>query len=460
MPDLILNAGPPHEKQMELRSLLFDRRDATSGDTVWTAHGVAGRGGGKTKNAVFLLCESGLVINPGRPHYYSAPTNDDLRRIFIRTWEQTVPRWLYKLNKVDKTIILLPTGTVIDLISRQSTTGSRNYDPAKGKEWAGGIDDELPQDTGPDGWNDLHLCIRDPRAARRWHASISTPKIGWYKNLVMDGDDPHVHWTSWDNPYLPEGWADAQAARLDQQTADEQLRGLWVAKTGLCWPSWSDEDWPAGNIHHAAFDKTRPFYLGIDLGGGSSAYQIVQQHIAANAFGQRAYNGAVDVVVAEWTPNRKGLDKVLPEVQERYGVPQVVVVGQDVTHPGALSAEKPEMFIRQFWGPGVQIMTPTGDVFHKDVQGRILRSMILNTAGERRFCVSKHLESHDGKSRGILNVMREDVWPAVGVKDFFLKDKRTAGGRALEDARDCALYLMACMHSELAQYQPLTKFAA
>jgi hypothetical protein len=112
-----------------------------------------------------------------------------------------------------------------------------------------------------------------------------------------------------------------------------------------------------------------------------------------------------------------------------------------------------------FQALGWDYEVPTGIHFSKDFQRQSADALIYNNAGERRFCVAvKDAPDRDGqyriaaqhygegKTRGLLNVMRNDTYPDPKEKGVFTKDKGKLGVNALEDDRDAFLYWVVCSH--------------
>lgn len=148
--------------------------------------------------------------------------------------------------------------------------------------------------------------------------------------------------------------------------------------------------------------------------------------------------GNVLVAVAESTPSKTGAWAALADLIARFGKPLRCYIGADYRTPGN-SGDTAEMaFVQR----GVRAEPITGWQAAKDVQGQHAAAQLCNTAGERRFCVSKDLISLQPRAgRGIVEVMEGDVWPEPGsARDYFLKDK--GSGIGIEDMRDAWLYLL------------------
>jgi hypothetical protein len=126
-----------------------------------------------------------------------------------------------------------------------------------------------------------------------------------------------------------------------------------------------------------------------------------------------------------------------------------VYIGSDVNHRGLDSDPIARLFVQLGW----PYKYPKGKLSSKELQRQVCSSLILNQAGERRFVVGASKDKNGiytmakqhygrGKSRGILNVMRNDTFPDPSSHEVFRKDKREAGVNALEDDRDALLYGM------------------
>jgi hypothetical protein len=422
---------PRHEPQCEFLKLLDLR---VPGHLI--AHAVAGRAGGKSLLAVLWMLYSCLVVNPGCVHLWTEPTYQDCFDVFKRIWDSVVPKELYTWNLSHMSVTLF-NGSVIDVRSRQ--IANQKKDPFQGPEYAGMVWDEARKDPNQNVWDLALAAVRCPKAQQLWAITVSTPRRStqWYYNMVVKGDDHVVTWTSEDNPHLVRGYADTLAKRYSPEKYAQDVLAQWVAQSGRIWRGWSDEPWtpgnnPAGNIHPHKWGDTDHYYtLAVDLGIRSS--WLVIQSV-----------GGVDVVVAEFQPNDEGAQQTLARVDATYGRPMRVIVGSDINTRSIGDASRPARFFRNRWY-GIEFDTPMGNMTDKQWQHDVLSGRILNTKGERRFCVSSSLVSHDDTSRGILDVMQSDQWPerAPRAGEFMPKDKSTTG---LEDTRDAALYFAICKY--------------
>jgi hypothetical protein len=371
------------------------------------------------------MLQSCLEINPGMPHLWTEPTYPDCRDIFLRTWTEIVPPELWEHRKADK-IIQLVNGSTVDYRSRET------LEPFRGPTYAGMLHDELAKDGGRAAW-DLSLpALRHRRARALWCAGTSTPKQGWYSEMITTGAHPWIKWSSYDNPFWSRAILEEIEGEYSHAFARQEIYADFIAQTGRIWSDWVDAEWPHGNLWPSGYNPELPYYLAGDL-GIHSAWLIIQRDVEHD----------VEIVVAEYTPQDEGAEQTLARIDTDYGVPALVVVGRDVNTRSITDARRPIMFVRDRWG-NVPVRVPEGDAADKDWQRFALASRILDGRGRRRFAASANLRSHDRvrqNMRGILDVMRGDTWPdKPGRGEALSKDGR------LEHARDAALYWAVCMH--------------
>jgi hypothetical protein len=208
------------------------------------------------------------------------------------------------------------------------------------------------------------------------------------------------------------------------------------------WTGWKDWDghaetlWPHSNRHWHKHDPNLPTYWGVDLGGAESAWLVVQSVPATDRLGNRVMAGNVLVAVGEATPHQMGAWAAIEQVTRWFGKPARCWIGADYRTPGNAGDTAEMAFVQR----GIHAETITGWRASKDIQGQHAASLLCNTAGERRFCVSTELQSLQAHAaRGIREVMEGDLWPEPGSNSYFLKDK--GSGVGIEDMRDAWLYL-------------------
>jgi hypothetical protein len=271
-----------------------------------------------------------------------------------------------------------------------------------------------------------------------------------------------VYATSYDSPFLNKANLDAMASQMDELTIQQELMGKFVLTTGKQWDTFIEKPWPEGNIlEGVTFDPSLPFFIGADLGGNQSALQVVQYLEPLHPItGQKMFEGKLATIVAEYCPNAMGIEVVIKDLVDRYcegnhltRKPVKVCIGHDVNAKTVVGSSGAEFFTSLGW----QYQHPRGAMFRKAVQRQIARGLILNSNGQRRFCVAANKNKHgqyeiaeqhfgENKQRGILNVMRNDTYDDSAKDDIFVKDKGKAGKNALEDDRDAMLYWMAINH--------------
>lgn len=406
---------------------------------------IAGRGAGKTAAACIKALIAG-VMSPGVVGYITEQTTRDILDTLIPAWMLHVPRGTYELHNTQAGWeARLANGAVIRFRSRQAKNTIADP-PFRGPTAGFLIHDEIALDTRSDVPKISEMMLRDERARVLFADYITTPKTNWFYahmlsqgiaeigkriQITKDGAGAAYYGPTRDNAYNRD--LDARTRDLlSESEAQQELEGWFVARDGLCWSSFVDEDWPRGNrLDDAGFRPGQPYILAVDHGGSDGAWLLLQ------ARGAGRY-----CVVAEYTPSHKPAHEILPGLLARYGKPGRIITGADHVTPGA-SGHTAEWLFAQYGLDGVAERV-TGDRAPKDVQGNRLAWALLNTAGERRLLVSRQLESHHpGPSRGVLDMLRHDAWPDAGYPHTFRKEK--SRGVYHEDSRDALLYFAVTM---------------
>jgi hypothetical protein len=317
----------------------------------------------------------------------------------------------------------------------------------KGINLAWAIDDEAAYKFDEQKYLDIDAAIRVD-TPYRFHDTLSTPKLGPYKDLVESPGHNLVHTTSFENPHLPPDWAENMAAQMGQEYMEQEILGRWVALSGRIWKHWSNEDWPAGNIHRHKHNHREPYFLFFDLGVASSAWLIIQA-VEPIHKGRTLWNhDPVWVVTAEYMPRRDGsVDSILRQIKQDFGQPARVVAGADLTTRSSTDAKTANWFVIRHFGQVPTTPVKGALLGDKEIQHAQLSYGIKDTRDRRRFCASSNIiRPLEGKKRskdkrGIIELMEQDQWPEkVTGMTFLPKEHR------LEHVRDAAMYgAVACM---------------
>jgi hypothetical protein len=236
---------------------------------------------------------------------------------------------------------------------------------------------------------------------------------------------------------------DRLSRNYSKDLVEQELCAQWLDAKGLIWDNFSfaGDDapgllWPKSNIHaHKGINPGFDTILGVDLGAAESAF-VVYQAVPAG----REFPGACLVAVAEWTPSGARLIDILREIKDYLGgvMPAQIWVGHDInTRGGIESTTAYQAFYNIGWGDAIR--THTGSyTFNKPNQHLITSAAICNVAGERRFAISRNLESFHENDRGLRQMLKRDTWPDKGT-EFFRKNKTECSPND-EDIRDAMLY--------------------
>ena len=420
-----------HDRQLEFLRL-FQRQQ----EDVAITHYVGGRRSGKSVIAAFSLFYSATTFNRGLPHLWTSPTNQDCKDTFLRTWEMIVPSHLYTQNKNEQRLYIHNTGgSVIDYRTREVTNTRK--EGFRGPTYAGAVVDEARQDPDETAWSNIQITVSEPRAKQLWMISSSTPKMNWYHDRVVDGNDPIVYGTSYDNPYVSEAVINQIKADNSPEQARQEIFAEWISMADRVWPNADiDNLWPNGNIHPHTYDPDLPFYLSCDI-GLKSAWLIIQ-HV-----------DGVAVVVGEYTPAREDSDTTISKIESDYGSPARVIVGSDWNTGNVMVGKSHATHFRsRGWACQVTPIKPGTMQALKDYQHKAANRLILDSLGRRRFCISQGLISHNPRNKcGIRELFLRDEWPEkIRTGAYLNKDKNEKGKHALEDVRDAFMYYAAVVH--------------
>jgi hypothetical protein len=463
----VIESTSPLERSLYTR-YWRDERPGTAHDRFlhsWRRENMllGGRGTHKTGFLVAKDAISANLINPGSVSYLTEQTAGKIRDILLPVIRRLINPDLYELRSVGQEYDLRwkQTGSITRLRSRQA---KRIHDdpPFRGPSATCIGHDEIARDPSPPDQD------RDPikisRAMLRGDAGrvkllnyTTTPVRNWFYShanrlgvttpghedgcRLIETGRAAAYYTS-TREIDPELYNDL-IGEYDERFARQELEAEWVALEGRVWTGWRDWDgtkntlWPHSNRHWHVYDPNRPTLWGVDLGGAQSAWLVCQSVPATDQHGVRVLPGNILVAVGESTPSATGAWASLGDLVARFGRPYAAYIGADYRTPGTDGGTAEMAFTQR----GIRATPITGWQAGKDIQGQHAASMLLNTAGERRFAVSTELISLQARAgRGILEVMEGDLWPEPGSSSYFLKDKKNGVG--LEDMRDAWLYLL------------------
>lgn len=438
--------GPGHRAHKPQCAYLDVDRAAHKG--ISQTHFIGGRGSAKTTTGILLAARTAFCDMPGVPGFWSEPRGADLFKVFLREWERIVPERLYEFTSTRGVPrIQCKGGTVIDMISRK--VDKPNDKVGIGPNYGWGINDEAAEKCQAKRLFDMRASIRLPSAPFRFHDTLSTPVRNAYYAWCSQPGARQIHSSSYDNPFIRVEDIEVMKAGLPPGYVAQEIMGQWIELQGRVFENFDYEhNWPRGSIHPTAkWDKNRPWFLGLDLGAGIGHWQIWQWFAPHHPeTGELVYPSSqrIAVVVAEGLQYQQAIHPVLQLIADKYAQnmrPAIVCVGTDVKRRGE-TGPAPIMVIKQ---RGWDVWYPTEELTDASLRVMCLDRAILNTAGERRFCVAKHIERHGPPDQpwGVKHAMQIDSWPDPGSTIPFRKDKRVAGISAAEDARDSTTHLAA-----------------
>lgn len=435
--DTFVGLGPPRGKHLEIMQHLL-----APDPTPKPVDVCCGLGFGKTLIAIQVAAIT-LNSSPGHRGLFLEPDWDRVKEIFLPAWEAHVPAHLYRHDK-GRNRIVWHNGSYL-LYRPRVITGSRARAQSKqrGIPYTFVIDDEAAIGFDRDQYINTFARIRLP-ANIRYYLTISTPMVGPYGAHIQRGGNKLFRGRTRDNHYLlaiDPTYEERLRAEMDPEQARRELDGELIALEGRVWKNFSFDTWPAGNMHDAKWDPSKPWVLGWDVGASLGHWQIWQYHEVED------WERPVAVIVAEGM--QQGQMQDVLAVLERDFVepsnfhPWKIGIGRDVS-TAQLVGDTAGLVLNQ-WG-FKNWRYPTGIYYDKFVQQQVLTSLILDGMGRRHLALSRHVKRYGPTNQvwGLENMFQGDHYPDKG--DGLIKDKDRHGVSNYEDPRDSSMYLAVTMY--------------
>lgn len=421
MPQYALRGvGPPHEKQQDVLNYIFE----PDPDRVKQVDVSCGRAWGKT-NLAIEAAHRALSVNSKQVGLFLEPDWKRVHRVFLKKWGATVPPQLYRLNKSENCIYWFNGSRLY--YGPRNITGSiaTMEDSQLGQDTTFVIDDEAALKCSYNFYVNTLATVREPSPVR-FYLTISTPRVGAYRRLVMSPGHKLFMGNSYDNPYLPKGYVDNLVANMSEAQARREIYGEFISLEGKIWKEVDlQQPWPYGNVHHehSSFNPDKPFWLFCDLGTANGAYAVVQEYEALH-YGRRITDGSVWVIVADLCPHRDAnAARAFNIIDQHFGTPAGVIGGRDLNKRSDTDAKTIAYFARQVWS-NIQIYPVSEDMYSRQIQYDRMSYLVKSAKGDRRLCVAKDFVSLDKDSkRGVLEMFEEDAWPEkeTSMRDFLPK---------------------------------------
>jgi hypothetical protein len=442
-----LALDPLHPGQRDFVLSGLDRAASTETSQCFA---VAGRGWGKTRGLIARLV---LIAfrQPGIPILVTEPTWQHVRDVFLREWRAIVPQelWHWSGGENKRLTLFTTPPTEVDVRSRGADNAERDMG-FRGQTYGAILHDELAQDRTRSVFDAALGTLRHRGATHRSCDAISTPKIGWFRDLAESGPVRLIHGATRDNPY---GGNDTDALLRGTYSPDlaaQELDAQWVAFSGRVFSGWVDALWPLGNRVAKTWNPDQPWQLWLDFGLRQAAWIVVQTHLVGGK--QR------DVIVAEHLSDTDDLGTLdgARRVAKWAGRPPSVIYYD----PSGNTAEVADRSmgsrraLEMTWGSSPKYHYPSGWARGKEIQIDVLRNQIRGLGDVRNLLVSASLLS-DGRrcvhndarpgtdssqsGRGVLEVFRELTWDAA-------KTDASLRGNPLEHVLDALCYGTICRH--------------
>lgn len=426
--------GPPHAKQIEILQYLLK----PDPDNVKLVDVVCGRGFGKTLLSI-LIAVYCLSIDGNQVGLFLEPDKPRMDKAFRLAWRQIVPQHLWSEVKSER-MIIWANGSVLyyghrDI--RASLEDRRDLGRGPNISWI--ISDEEAVKTDIQQYSNFLASVRHPSPVR-FYLTITTPKIGAFKQLISMPGHKVFTGTSYDNPYLPPGFVETLKDMMSRDEFAREVLAQFVALEGRIWREFDMErKWPEGNVHHglAEFDKSRPWWLFCDMGSATAAYLVVQQ-VPAVRFGERIFDGNVWVAVADLCPyHDASAVRAFNKLKSMYGMPRAVTGGNDINTRASTDGKSIAYHARKVW-PNVRIIPVDERDTDKTIQFDRLSYLICSGTNNRRFCIAKNFREIEPEGRrGLKQMLEEDVFPdEPGSATEFLPKKKEI---LVQHIRDAAL---------------------
>lgn len=443
----------PYPKQMAIMDVLFH----PSPHEVKQVDVAAGRGFGKTMFAIAVAIRA-LTRKDRQCGLFLEPDIFRMNNVFLKLWRDIVPSQLYVENKTERTVTMVDTGSVL-YYGPRAITGSTTsvQDKYKGLNLHFVIDDEAAMGADRKQYNNTLAAIRLPSDVR-FYFTISTPKVGIYKEIVTSPRHRLFHGKSSDNPYLPAGFVENLLENMGPEEAQRELNGEFVSLEGAIWKNVDlEKNWPDGNIDTIwpAFKPGEPWILACDIGSATGAYVVLQRRDSRNLF-----TGSVWVAVADLCPKiDASAARAFQILKDHFGSPAAISAGADINTSNSADGRTVAYFANQVFGYSPRIYPCSEDIFNKQLQYDKLSYLVCSSTRQRRFTVAKNFVALDPYSRrGVIEMFKEDEWPDERKRratDFLPKNKEIK----VQHVRDA---LMMCAASILSppDWAPKKEYAA
>ena len=416
--------GPPSPKQREILDYLFEPADENKLVDV-----CCGRGFGKSTLAIEVAVRA-LFRSPHEVGLFLEPDWKRVNRVFLKKWIKHVPSHLYKINKTEQCITWKPNGSLLYYGPRNITGSYASADDSQlGQDVSFIIDDEAALRCSDSMYVNNLGCLRLP-AASRFYLTISTPRVGPYRNLVTSPGHILYRGSSRDNPYLPIGWVDELVKNMSPEQIRREIDGEFISLEGRIWKTSKESvAWPNGNMNtkHKRFDPKKPWWLFCDLGGATGAYVVVQQNDAYH-LGRQLFCGPVWVAVADLCPHMDAsASRAFSRLKEEFGTPAGIVAGADVNTRSSTDGKTVAYFAQQVWG-SVHVYPCNESTYNKQVQYDTLSRGICDAQNHRRFTIAENFVALEPQSRrGVREMLEADEYPdpkEQNVNEFLPKGKK------------------------------------
>jgi PBSX family phage terminase large subunit len=186
-----------------------------------------GIGSGKTHVGVHYVIQN-LVRYPKALGFIGANDHKQLRQVVVQkvmdTFDQLHIRYEYNEH----------TGILKALGGKVRCSGLENFNSLRGSEFGWGWCDEI-RDLKEEAWNMLAGRLRDKRGPLQMRGTSSPAGFSWvYDHFIGDlKSDQHelIQTTSYNNPFLPEGYIEALRATYDEKFFRQEIMGEFLNLT-------------------------------------------------------------------------------------------------------------------------------------------------------------------------------------------------------------------------------------